>query len=45
MILFEITNSEKHPAYQDLAIDNLERQYDFLRSIINAAAARPFCRN
>jgi len=39
MILFEILENEQHPAYQDLSIDNLERQYDFLRSIINAAIA------
>lgn len=39
MILFELVQSEQHPAYQDLSIDNLERQYDFLRSIINAAIA------
>ena len=39
MILYELVESEQHPAYQDLSIDNLERQYDFLRSIINAACA------
>ena len=39
MILFELLGDENHPAYQDLSIDNLERQYDFLRSIINAAVA------
>ncbi len=39
MILFELLENENHPAYQDLSIDNLERQYDFLRSIINAAIA------
>lgn len=39
MILYEIVGSEQHPAYQNLSIDNLERQYDFLRSIINAALA------
>lgn len=39
MILFELVGTENHPAYQDLSIDNLERQYDFLRSIINAAIA------
>lgn len=37
MIVFEITESEDHPAYKSLAVDNLERQYDFLRSIIKAA--------
>lgn len=39
MILFEIVENEKHPVYQNLSIDNLERQYDFLRSIITAALA------
>lgn len=39
MILFELVGTEQHPAYQDLSIDNLERQYDFLRSITNAAVA------
>lgn len=37
MILYEIVKSEQHQAYHDLSIDNLERQYDFLRSLINAA--------
>lgn len=37
MILFELVGNEKHKAYENLSIDNLERQYDFLRSIINAA--------
>lgn len=39
MILFELLENEQNPAYQDLSIDNLERQYDFLRSIITAALA------
>jgi hypothetical protein len=40
VILFELCgHDEQHPAYQDLSIDNLERQYDFLRSIVNAAVA------
>jgi Fic family protein len=39
MILYELVGNEQHQAYQDLSIDNLERQYDFLRSIINAALA------
>lgn len=37
MILFEITRSEKDPIYQEMAIANVNRQYDFLRSIIVAA--------
>lgn len=41
MILFELLGDEQHQVYQDLSIDNLERQYDFLRSIINAAVALP----
>ena len=37
MILFELTGSEAHPAYQTLEISNGERQYDFLRSIVLAS--------
>lgn len=39
MIIYELVGSEQHQAYQDLSIDNLERQYDFVRSLINAAVA------
>jgi Fic family protein len=39
MNLYELVRDENHPAYQNLSIDNLERQYDFLRSIIDAAIA------
>lgn len=44
MILFELTNSEQNPVYQELAVSNGNRQYDFLRSIVHAAVAiqRPF---
>ena len=44
MILFEILNSEEHPAYQALEIANGTRHYDFLRSIVAASLAtqRPF---
>ena len=44
MIIFELTNSEEHPAYQELEIANGNRQYDFLRSIVAASLAlgRPF---
>ncbi|WP_116807850.1 Fic family protein [Steroidobacter cummioxidans] len=44
MILFEITQTEQHPTYQELEIANGNRQYDFLRSIVAAALAmgRPF---
>lgn len=37
MILFEITGSENHPAYQALEISNGDRQYDFLRSLVVSA--------
>jgi len=37
MIVYELLQTERHKAYQELSIDNLERQYDFLRSIINTA--------
>lgn len=39
MILFELTQSEQHPAYQDLEIENGNRQYDFIRSLVDAALA------
>lgn len=35
MILYEIFGDERHPAYRQLSTDNLRRQYDFLRSIVN----------
>ena len=37
MILHNILKTENHESYQRLESDNLARQYDFLRSIINAA--------
>jgi fido (protein-threonine AMPylation protein) len=37
VIVFEITNSEEHPVYQSLEISNINRQYDFLRSIVEAS--------
>jgi len=37
MILFELTQSEQHAAYQDLEIANGNRQYDFIRSLVVAA--------
>jgi len=37
MILFELTESEEHPAYQALEVSNGSRQYDFLRSIVGAS--------
>lgn len=39
MIIFDIVGDEQNLAYQDLSIDNLERQYDFLRSLITAAVS------
>ena len=36
MILFELVGSEEHHAYNDLSIDNLQRQYSFVRSLIKA---------
>lgn len=35
MILYELFRDEGHPAYRQLSTDNLRRQYDFLRSIVN----------
>ena len=45
MILFDLAgDNEQHPAYQTLAIENGNRQYDFLRSVVGASLAvgRPF---
>lgn len=44
MILFELAGSENHPVYQQLQIENAERQYSFMNSTISAALAmgRPF---
>lgn len=44
MILFELTQSEEHPSYQELEVANGNRQYDFLRSIVVASLQmqRPF---
>lgn len=39
MIIFELTNNEHHPAYQQLAVENLSRQYGFLQSIVDASLA------
>jgi len=41
MIVYEVVGKEDHPVYQALSIDNLERQYFFLRSVINAAINLP----
>jgi Fic/DOC family len=44
VIIFELTNSENHPVYQALQVANGNRQYDFLRSIVQASLqmGRPF---
>lgn len=44
MIVFELTNTEAHPVYRALEVENGNRQYDFLRSIVAASlnVGRPF---
>ena len=44
MIIHELTNTEAHPVYRALEVENGNRQYDFLRSIVAATIAmgRPF---
>lgn len=44
MIVFELTNTEAHPVYQALEVENGNRQYDFIRSIVAASInmGRPF---
>lgn len=44
MVLFEITGDEHNPIYQEMAVSNGSRQYDFLRSVVDASLAtnRPF---
>lgn len=37
MILFELTNTEHHPAYRALEVSNGTRQYDLLRSLVTIA--------
>ena len=39
MILYELFEDEEHPVYETLEAENLERQYDFLKSIVDAAIA------
>ena len=39
MILCDLTGGEGHQDYQRLEVENLQRQYDFLRSIITAAVS------
>jgi fido (protein-threonine AMPylation protein) len=44
VILFEITQREDHPVYEELMIANGNRHYDFLRSIVEVSLkiGRPF---
>lgn len=37
MFVFELVGREDHPVYQSLAIENLDRQYGFLRSAVMAS--------
>jgi fido (protein-threonine AMPylation protein) len=37
VIVHEFTGTEEHPIYQALTVDNGNRQYDFLRSVVAAA--------
>lgn len=37
MIVFDLVGTESHPAYEALAIANLNRQYDFLRSLVGTS--------
>lgn len=37
MIVFELVNTENHPVYQALEVSNGNRQYDFIRSIVQAS--------
>ncbi len=39
MFVFDLVGGENHPVYQDLSIENLDRQYGFLRSAVVAALA------
>ena len=40
MILYELYGTEDEPVYRELARENLQRQYDFLGSIIKAAISQ-----
>lgn len=44
MIVFEVTGTEQHPVYKELEAANLDRQYGFLHSIVEASLklGRPF---
>jgi hypothetical protein len=36
MIVFELTNTESHPVYNRLEIENAERQFTFMKSVLAA---------
>ncbi|KAA9019845.1 Fic family protein [Sphingobium limneticum] len=39
MFVFELVGSEHNPVYQKLALENLDRQYSFLQSVVDASLA------
>ncbi|MDC7811543.1 Fic family protein [Sphingomonas koreensis] len=39
MFVFELVGNEKNPVYEKLAIENLDRQYSFLQSIVEVSLA------
>ena len=44
VIIYELVNTESHPVYKALEVSNGNRQYDFLRSIVQASLdmGKPF---
>jgi Fic family protein len=44
VIIYELVNTENHPVYKALEVSNGNRQYDFLRSIVQASLdmGKPF---
>ena len=36
MVVFELVGTENNPTYENLAIENLDRQYRFVESVFNA---------
>ena len=40
MILYDLNENERNPAYEELAASNLVRQYGFLKSLAAAGRAR-----
>ena len=39
MFVHELVGSESHPIYESLSVENLDRQYAFLRSVVTASLA------